>query len=84
MSANAKQVSGDHYVKMQVQPWDVMQSVLTHEEFRGFLLGNVIKYAMRQGLKAGSDDAGKAQHYMEKLKEIDEEMHKMRRRKTRD
>ena len=70
MSANAKQVSGDHYVKMQVQPWDVMQSVLTHEEFVGFVKGNIIKYAMRQGLKPGSDDAGKAQHYREKLAEI--------------
>lgn len=70
MSANAKQISGDHYVTMRVQPWDVMESVLTREEFIGFLKGNVIKYGMRQGKKEGSDDAGKAQHYREKLAEL--------------
>lgn len=74
MSANAKQISGDHYVKMQVQPWDVMQSVLTREEFVGFLKGNIIKYAMRQGKKDGSDDGGKAQHYREKLAEITQQV----------
>jgi hypothetical protein len=43
--------------------------VLTKEEFVGFLKGNVIKYAMRQG-KKDSDDANKARHYASKLKEI--------------
>ena len=56
--ANDMQVGGSHYKDMGVQPWDVMQSVLTPEEFRGFLKGNIIKYAMRQGRK-DSDDAGK-------------------------
>jgi len=44
--------------------------VLTPEEFRGFLKGNIIKYAMRQGRKDGSDDAGKALHYKYKLEEM--------------
>ena len=66
-SLKDKQVSGDHYVKMEVQPWDVMEVLLTHEEFIGYLKGNIIKYSMRQGRKEGSDDAGKAKHYMEKL-----------------
>lgn len=70
-TANARQVGGSHYRDMQMQPWDVMQAVLTPEEFRGFLKGNVIKYAMRQGKKDGTDDAGKAQHYAQKLAEID-------------
>ena len=68
--ADARQVGGSHYRDMQMQPWDVMQAVLTPEEFRGFLKGNVIKYAMRQGKKDGSDDAGKAQHYRQKLAEV--------------
>jgi hypothetical protein len=46
-----------------------MQVVLTHEEFVGFLKGNVIKYGMRQG-KKGTEDSNKAQHYAMKLKEI--------------
>jgi hypothetical protein len=64
------QVSGTHYKDMSMQPWAVMEAVLTPEEFRGFLKGNVIKYAMRQGKKADSDDAGKAKHYAMKLNEV--------------
>jgi hypothetical protein len=70
MSADEMQVSGTHYKDMPVQPWAVMQAVLTPEEFRGFLKGNIIKYSMRAGRKEGSDDAGKAKHYMQKLSEI--------------
>ena len=68
--ADDLQVSGSHYKDMPVQPWAVMESVLTHEEFVGFLKGNIIKYSMRAGRKVGSDDANKARHYMLKLKEI--------------
>jgi hypothetical protein len=64
------QVSGNHYKDMAIQPWELMESVLTHEEFVGYLKGNVIKYAMRAGRKDGSDDLGKARHYMMKLAEV--------------
>ena len=67
--ADDLQVSGNHYKDMPVQPWAVMQAVLTHDEFLGFLKGNIIKYSMRAGRKDGSDDAGKARHYMQKLGE---------------
>ena len=70
MSADERQVGGTHYKDMPVQPWVVMESVLTPEEFRGFLKGNIIKYSMRQGRKEGSDDAAKAFHYLQKLKEV--------------
>ena len=69
-NASSKQVSGDHYLTMAIQPWDVMADVLTHEEFVGFLKASVIKYSMRAGRKEGSDDLGKAQHYREKLAEV--------------
>lgn len=69
--ADQRQVSGNHYKDMPVQPWAVMESVLTKEEFIGFLKGNIIKYSMRAGRKEGSDDAGKAQHYQQKLKETE-------------
>jgi len=69
-NADDMQVSGSHYKDMAIQPWTVMQAVLTPEEFRGFLKGNIIKYAMRQGRKDGSDDAGKAMHYKYKLEEV--------------
>ncbi len=69
--ANSYQVgSTQHYKEMPVQPWSVMESVLSPAEFRGFLKGNVIKYSMRAGHKPGStDDAAKARHYQHKLDE---------------
>ena len=73
LSADDIQVSGSHYKEMPIQPWHVMESVLTHAEFVGFLKGKIIKYSMRAGRKDGSDDAGKAQHYIQKLKEINGE-----------
>ena len=69
ISANDLQIGGQHYKEMGVQPWDVMQQVLSPEEFEGFLKGNIIKYSMRAG-KKDSDDAGKAKHYMMKLQEV--------------
>ena len=47
-----------------------MAAVLTHDEFVGFLKGNIIKYSMRQGCKNGSDDGGKLAHYIDKLNEV--------------
>jgi len=61
------QVGGSHYKDMPMQPWTVMEYVLTPEEFIGFLKGNILKYSMRAGKKADSDDASKAQHYADKL-----------------
>ena len=68
--ADDLQVSGNHYKDMGIQPWTVMEAVLTREEFIGYLKGNVIKYAMRQGKKEGSDDAGKGWHFKHKLEEV--------------
>lgn len=68
--ADDLQVSGNHYKDMPIQPWRVMESVMSREEFIGFLKGNIIKYSLRAGRKDGSDDAGKALHYMMKLDEV--------------
>ena len=70
MSADNIQIGGTHYKDMPVQPWVVMEAVLTHDEFIGFLKGNCIKYCMRQGHKQGSDDGGKLAHYVDKLNEV--------------
>lgn len=65
------QVDGTHYKDMAIQPWEVMETILTHEEFVGFLKGNFIKYSMRIGKKEGANhDAEKARHYKAKLNEI--------------
>ena len=68
--ADDLQISGNHYKEMAIQPWELMESVLTHEEFVGYLKGNVIKYALRAGRKQGTDDLGKCKHYMMKLAEV--------------
>lgn len=68
--ADDLQVSGSHYKDMPMQPWHVMEAVLSPEEFQGFLKGNIIKYSLRAGRKDGTDDAGKARHYAQKLREV--------------
>ena len=71
MKADTFQIGGDHYKDMAIEPWEVMQAVLTTEEFIGFLKGNVLKYSLRAGKKAGADDdAKKARHYALKLREV--------------
>jgi Protein of unknwon function (DUF3310) len=70
-NADKRQVGGDHYKLMPMQPWEVMRCVLTREEFKGFLKGNVIKYSMRAGHKGSAEqDLEKAKHYAEKLAEV--------------
>lgn len=67
MSDRDYQVGGDHYTRMQVQPWDVIDT-WPMEQRIGFLKGNAIKYLMRMGTKgSGIDDARKAAHYLSKL-----------------
>ena len=68
-AADEAQAGGDHYKTMAVQPWHLMEAILTHEEFVGYLKGNLIKYGMRQG-KKDSPDAEKWHHYNQKLQEI--------------
>jgi hypothetical protein len=46
-----------------------MEAVLTPEEFRGYMKGNIIKYSLRQG-KKDEYDIGKLEHYIQKLKEL--------------
>lgn len=62
-----------HYTDMiGLQPIEVMQDVLSHEEFVGFIKGNIIKYTMRAGHKQGESaekDSRKAKDYQNWLKE---------------
>ena len=70
MQANREQVAGDHYLLKSIQPWEAMESWMTEEQFKGFLLGNVIKYVARFQDKGGRIDLEKAQHYLDKLLEV--------------
>lgn len=40
-----------HYQQAEIEPIEIMQMYLSPEEFRGFLLGNVIKYTLRAKFK---------------------------------
>jgi hypothetical protein len=74
--ANKREIGGDHYEKMLIQPWTAMLSWLTPEQSAGFLLGNAIKYLARAGKKGDAlEDIKKAQHYLEKLIEVMESGH---------
>lgn len=65
MSANDKQVGGDHY-QLEIQPWDY----ITLNRL-GYLEGNVIKYVTRHKEKNGMRDLEKAKHYIDKLIEVE-------------
>ena len=74
MQADAYQIAGDHY-RSEIQPWNAMRAWFTEDEFRGFLIGNAIKYLSRAGKKNGllKEDVLKARHYIDKLlDELDE------------
>jgi hypothetical protein len=54
---------------------DMIRAVLTPEQFRGYCLGNLIKYRMRAGKKTMSpmEDLGKAHVYEQWLKEMEQQ-----------
>ena len=64
--ANAIQHGGDHYKSNAIQPWDYIVA-----NDIPFLEGNAIKYLTRWRDKGGIEDIRKAQHYIEKLLEIE-------------
>lgn len=53
-----------HYKLLNQQPIEIMQRLLTHEQFVGLLWGNCIKYALRLRAKdQPADDAKKLSRY---------------------
>jgi hypothetical protein len=47
-----------------------MEEWMSEEQFKGFILGNVIKYMARFQEKGGKLDLQKAKHYLDKLIEL--------------
>ncbi len=66
-ATNLRQVGGEHYVGLSVEPWAAMEAWMTKDEFIGFLKGNIIKYLARE---KNPNDLDKAGHYMQKLLEV--------------
>lgn len=68
MSANDKQVAGDHYhQKDGEQHWDRIYRLYG----RGYFVGCATKYIERYHLKNGKQDLEKAIHFLEKLIELE-------------
>ena len=61
-----KQVGGDHYKKMVIQPAEFI-----NKNKLLFAEGNAIKYICRHSTKGGIQDIDKAIHYLEMVKERD-------------
>lgn len=62
-SATAHTGGSSHYQELKIQPWDVMASSLTYEEFKGFLKGCALKRLMRANSKGAElEDMKKAHH----------------------
>ena len=69
-TANAKQVGGQHYKKMGVQTWDVVDTWPIEQQI-GYYRGNALKYTMRLGSKDDEiQETEKGIHYLEKLVEV--------------
>jgi hypothetical protein len=68
--ANDKQIGGDHYKNMGVEPWEVVDTWPLYQRI-GFYRGGALKYIMRLGGKDEMEqEAGKGLHYLEKLVEV--------------
>lgn len=60
----------DHYCKGGLETIEVIKMLLTPEEFKGYLKGNMIKYRERHPYKGNPEqDLAKAKWYSDKLKE---------------
>jgi len=66
MSALEKQVSGDHYKSLKIQPIEFI-----HANGIPFAEGSVIKYVTRWRGKGGLADLEKAKHFLELLIELE-------------
>jgi hypothetical protein len=56
-----------HYQGDKMQCIDAMEAMLTQDEFRGYLRGNVFKYQWRFREKGGVEDLRKARWYLDRL-----------------
>ena len=74
--ANDKQVGGNHYKDMGVEPWDVIDTWPVEQRIGAYRAG-ALKYVMRMGTKDENvKELKKAGHYIEKLIEVLEAVNK--------
>jgi hypothetical protein len=61
-----------HYNDGSIECIDAIEAQLTSEEYRGYLKGNIAKYAWRERHKGGTESLKKARFYLDRLIEFDE------------
>ena len=66
-------INPDHYNQGSIECIEAMKIVLTPEEFRGYLKGNVFKYLWREKDKNGNEDLRKGKSYYDWLIELIDE-----------
>lgn len=63
----------DYYQHEGRDLFDHFSEMFTTQEFRGFMVGNVIKYVIRYHSKNGVEDLRKARTYLDRLIQAEEE-----------
>lgn len=64
-------INPSHYIFGGIETIEYLKAKLTPAEYRGFLKGNVLKYVSREAEKNGEEDLKKAQWYLDKLIEFE-------------
>ncbi len=55
----------NHYADKNIEVIDYIEDTLTHEEYIGYCIGNVLKYVSRWRKKGGLEDLEKAAVYLD-------------------
>ena len=55
-----------HYISGGLEVLEVLEKKMSPEAFKGFLMGNVLKYVLRHEYKGGLQDLKKANFYLTK------------------
>lgn len=58
-----------HYTQGPIECIDAIKAALGHEQFKGYLRGNAMKYLWRAELKGGEKDYAKAVWYLTRLQQ---------------
>lgn len=61
-----------HYTDGAIECIEGIEAALTHEEYRGYCKGNILKYVWRERLKGKTESLKKASWYLDRLIQFDE------------
>lgn len=78
---NVQKINGEHYDMVNkpkrydfapgIEAIDVIEATLTTEQFKGFLIGNALKYRLRAGDKGDAlQDIEKAKWYQDRARKL--------------